>query len=74
MTTLSVRVDHYRYAASKIAENFWGSLSLRLPRKLAYWAAIRVVVHATTGRYSSQVVPELTVLDALKRWGNEEAA
>jgi hypothetical protein len=39
-----------------------------LPRKVAYWAAIRVGTHATVGRYSSQIVPDLNFMKALKRW------
>lgn len=39
-----------------------------MPRWLAYWCAIRVIAHATTGEFSSTVTPELTALDALKRW------
>jgi hypothetical protein len=44
------------------------AIANRLPRRIAYWAAIRVMAHATVGPYSNQVVPELTVMDALKRW------
>lgn len=43
-------------------------LARRLPRRIAYHAAIRIGVHATTGPWSWQVVPELTFADALKRW------
>jgi hypothetical protein len=39
-----------------------------LPRSLAYWCALRVIAHATQGKYSNQIVPELTAMDALKRW------
>ena len=39
-----------------------------LPNWLVYWCAVRVVAHATTGEYSSQVVPELAAMDALHRW------
>jgi hypothetical protein len=39
-----------------------------LPRKLAYWCAVRVMSHATVGEYSRQIVPELTALEALQRW------
>ena len=39
-----------------------------LPRRLAYWCAIRVGAHGTICRYSSQIVPELTFMEALKRW------
>lgn len=46
----------------------WQRLAYALPRRLAYWCAIRVIAHATQGEYSSQVVPELNALDALQRW------
>lgn len=39
-----------------------------LPRWLVYWAAIRLMAHATQDQYSNQIVPELTAMDALKRW------
>ena len=39
-----------------------------MPRRLVYWAAIRLAVDATTGNYSTQEVPALTVTDALQRW------
>lgn len=41
-----------------------------LPRWLVYWATIRLFAAATTGDYSSTVVPELEVGEALKRWSN----
>jgi len=41
-----------------------------MPRWLVYWCTIRLVAHATTGRYGAQIVPELTALDALARWEN----
>lgn len=40
----------------------------RIPRRVVYWCAIRLMVHATVGRYSSQVVPDLTAGDALEMW------
>lgn len=43
-------------------------IAWHLPRRIAYWCTIRVGVNATTGQYSSQVVPELYFTDALKRW------
>jgi hypothetical protein len=39
-----------------------------LPRRLVYWAAIRLGAHATQGQYSDQVVPDLNFMEALKRW------
>lgn len=40
----------------------------RLPKKIVMWSAIRVVAHATMGQYGKTVVPELTAMDAVKRW------
>lgn len=41
-----------------------------LPQRIVYWAFIRVCAHATTGEYSTQIVPELDAMTALKRWGS----
>jgi len=43
-------------------------IAWHLPRYLVMWCACRVMAYATQGQWSSQVVPDLTVLDALKRW------
>ena len=39
-----------------------------LPRWLVYWCSVRLMSEASTGQWGHQVVPELTALDALKRW------
>lgn len=39
-----------------------------VPRRLAYFCTIRVLVNATTGEHSDQVVPDLLAMDALQRW------
>jgi len=39
-----------------------------LPARVVYWAAIRMFAHATTGKYSEQIVPDLTAMQALDRW------
>jgi len=49
-------------------DRFWMFVAWRIPKPLVKWAAVRLGAHATTGKYSSQVVPELTFLDALNRW------
>lgn len=46
-------------------------IARHLPKRIVYWCAIRVSAHATTGKYSSQIVPELTVMDAVKRYGTD---
>lgn len=39
-----------------------------LPRSLVYWCAIRLIAHATQGKWGNQIVPELSAMDALGRW------
>lgn len=51
-----------------LAEKFWIFIAWRLPKPLVAWATARLGAHATQGEYSNQVVPELTVIDGLKRW------
>ena len=43
-------------------------LAWKLPRRIAMWAAIRVIAHATQGEFSNTVVPELSAMEALRRW------
>ena len=45
-------------------------LAWKLPRTLVYWCAIRLMAHATQGKHSGQPVPELTGIEALRRWQN----
>ncbi len=40
----------------------------KLPERIVYWAAIRLIAHATQGKYSNTVVGELAAMDALGRW------
>lgn len=50
----------------------WDKLQMKaawmMPRWLVYWCSIRLMAHATTGKYGNQVVGELTAMDALDRW------
>jgi hypothetical protein len=42
-----------------------------LPKKLVYFSGIIIGANATTGEYSSQIVPELTFMEALERWNKK---
>jgi len=57
-----------RYEANKRAEGALMWLVWRLPRKIVMWSTVRVIANATTGEYRNQIVPDLTALEALKRW------
>jgi hypothetical protein len=52
----------------RAVEATWMKLAWAIPKRLAYWATIRVGVHATTGEHSDQVVPEMKFVDVLERW------
>lgn len=52
----------------QLVEKITMAIAWAVPRKLAYWCAVRVGAHATQGQYGNQVVPELMFMDALKRW------
>lgn len=46
----------------------WRWLAWKIPRRLVYWCAVRLIAHATSGKYSAQEVPALVAIDALNRW------
>ena len=43
-------------------------IAWKIPKWLVYWASIRLVAYATQGNYSNTIVPDLSAMDALKRW------
>ena len=51
-----------------MGERFAIWLAWRLPKPLVYWAAVRLMSHATVGLHSNQVVSDLSALAALQRW------
>jgi len=51
-----------------ICDSFYRYCAWHLPRRLVYWCAIRLISQATVGEYSSTVVPDLTAIEALRRW------
>ena len=48
---------------------YW--LVRRLPKKLIYFCFLHIMVHSTTGGYSSTNVPELTGMEASDRYGKD---
>lgn len=39
-----------------------------MPKKLQYLTAMNVIAYATTGEYSSTIIPELSAMDAVRRF------
>ena len=58
-----MRLDFDQWLEKRVIQIAWA-----LPRRLAYWAAIRVMAHATTGKYGTSVPDQTSIMDALKRW------
>lgn len=65
---MRARLRHLAFLWHEQKEKFWSRLAFAIPRPLVYWASIRLMANATTGKYSNQVVPELMAVDALQRW------
>jgi hypothetical protein len=59
-----------KYEYRKISEKILMGIAWHLPKKLVMWCAVRLMAHATTGKYSNQIVTDLTIIDALQRWGS----
>jgi hypothetical protein len=57
-----------RYRWHRLSERLLIKLAWMIPRQLCMWCAIRVMAHATQGKYENQIVPDLLAMDALKRW------
>lgn len=60
-----------KYLINRKKENLIRWVAWKLPREVVKWCFYRVLAHATTGKYSGQVVPELTWQQAADRWLNE---
>lgn len=43
----------------------------RLPKRIVYWTAMRLLVSVTTGKYKDTVVDDLTCIRALNRFGED---
>lgn len=43
-----------------------------LSKKIIYYCAIRVWLHATTGKYGDTLIAELTMDEAIRRWDNKK--
>ena len=43
-------------------------IAYRLPKRVVYWALIRAGAKVTTGEFANTVVPDLSFVEALKRY------
>ena len=54
-----------------MSDKLWQWLAWKLPRRLVYFAAIRLGAYATTEKHSDVVVPEMRFMDAIKWWEDD---
>jgi len=52
-------------------ENFYHEIMKFMPRKFIYFATIHLMTRTTTGKYGDTVVPELTLMEAVRRFGDD---
>jgi len=62
----------FDYWRRRAGEKLALTVAWRVPRWLAYWCAVRVIAEATGPKWAGTVVPELTAMDALKRWEDRQ--
>lgn len=48
-------------------------IAWHLPRSVVYWCGVRLFAEATSGRYGNESPDEVSVMDALRRHGGDEA-
>ena len=53
---------------NEMYDRFCRFVAWLMPPRIVMWCAIRIMAYATQGKYGNQNVPELTAMDALKRW------
>lgn len=61
-------MQHNWHEVDRLRERIWRAIAWRLPRGLAYWAAVRVNTEATTTRFTDKRPEEVSIIDALTVW------
>jgi hypothetical protein len=51
--------------------DMWVHIISCLPKKALYFSFMNVLAHATTGKYSNTNVDELTAIEAIKRFSED---
>jgi len=51
-----------------MSDRIWRWIAWRVPRELVKWCGYRIGAAATQGSWSTENVPGLRFVDAMKRW------
>ncbi len=49
-------------------EKLYNFIAQHLPKRIIYFALIRAWSNATTGEYSDQEIPAVTMVEVIDRW------
>ena len=55
----------------KDTKGFYQTIAWWLPKKLVYFAGIRLWANASTGKWSNEEAPKITLDVALQRWDKD---
>lgn len=61
----------FKYEATKKLERLQRKIVWLLPQWLIKWATVRAILHATNGKWGNTVVPRITAVKVLDRWGEQ---
>lgn len=61
----------FKYHVQKLLTDILFMVAKILPKTVVLYCAIYVMSYSTTGKYSNTVVPELSGLDAIKRFSED---
>jgi len=59
------------YKVEYLKEDFYHWLAWRLPKKLVYYATVRLMTHGTGSDYNKTNVNTVRAITLLKRWEKE---
>ena len=47
-------------------------IAWHLPKYIVMWCVCRVAAYASSGKWSNEEVPSITIMDAIARWDEQE--
>jgi hypothetical protein len=60
-----------KYHFQKLFTDILFTIARIMPKSVVLYCAIYVMSYSTSGKYSNTVVPELSGMDAIKRFSND---
>jgi hypothetical protein len=61
----------FKYHFQKFFTDLMFTIAKIMPKTFVLYCALYVMAHSTSGKYSNTVVPELSGMDAIKRFSHD---